>query len=68
MEVGGALTGKGAVGGGAVLGSAVALETLLDDGRILAVVVGVHLHVRRADVHLITTILNHPKEKEGKKK
>ena len=45
MEVGGTLAGEGAVGRGAVLGGPVALESLLDDVRILAVVVGVHLHI-----------------------
>ena len=58
VEVGGALAGEGAVGRGAVLGDPVALEALLDDGRILAVVVGVHLHVRRADVHLVASLLS----------
>lgn len=41
----------------AVLRGAKALEALLDDGRVLAVVVGVHLHVTGADVHLITASL-----------
>ena len=41
----------------AVLRGAKALEALLDDGRVLAVVVGVHLHVTGADVHLITAPL-----------
>ena len=71
VEVGGALAGEGAVGRGAVLGGPVALEALLDDGRILAVVVGVHLHVRRADVHLVASLLSfhervHPKIKNKK--
>lgn len=45
VEVGGALAKEGAVRGAALLGGAVPLESLLDDGRVLAVVVGVHLHV-----------------------
>ena len=58
VEVGGALSGKGAVRSGAVFGGPVPLEAFLDDGRVLAVVVGVHLHVRGAYVHLITTLLS----------
>ena len=45
VEVGGALPGKGTVGRSAILGGTVALESLLDDGRILTMVVGVHLHI-----------------------
>lgn len=40
-----------------IFGGAKALEALLDDGRVLAMVVGVHLHVRRADVHLVAATL-----------
>ena len=58
VEVGGALSGKGAVRSGAVFGGPVPLEAFLDDGRVLAVVVGVHLYVRGAYVHLITTLLS----------
>lgn len=58
VEVGGALAVEGAVGGGAVLGGPEALESFLDDGRVFAVVVGVHLDVRRANVHLVAVILS----------
>jgi hypothetical protein len=46
------------MGGGAVLGGPEALESFLDDGRVFAVVVGVHLDVRRANVHLVAVILS----------
>lgn len=45
VEVSGALAEEGAVRGAALLGGAVPLESLLDDGRVLAVVVGVHLNI-----------------------
>ena len=57
MEVGGTLAGEGTVGSSAILGSAVALKSLLDDGRILPVVVGVHLHVRCANIDFIAAVL-----------
>ena len=59
VEVGGALAVEGAGRGAAVLGGAEPLEALLDDGRVLAVVVGVHLDVRRADVDLVAAVLKH---------
>ncbi|KAJ8885930.1 hypothetical protein PR048_012136 [Dryococelus australis] len=57
VEVRGALAEEGAVRGAALLRRAEPLEALLDDGRVLAVVVGVHLHIRRADVHLVAAFL-----------
>ncbi len=45
MEVGSTLTIEGARLTAAVLRGSEALETLLDDGRVFAVVVGVHLDI-----------------------
>ena len=53
MEVGGSLSVEAAGLRAAVLSGAEPLEPLLDDGRVLAVVVGVHLGVGRRDVYLI---------------
>jgi len=58
MEMSSALAVEGAVSGGAVLGGSEALESFLDDGRVFAVVIGVHLNVRRANVHLVAVILH----------
>lgn len=58
MEVRRPLAGKRAiVRGAAFLGGAKPLEPLLNDGRVLAMVVAVHLHVRRANVHLVAVRL-----------
>ena len=57
MEVGGALSEESAVLGATFLRSPVPLEAFLDDGGVFTVVVGVHLHVRRADVHFVTILL-----------
>ena len=54
----GALAVEGAVSRGAILRSPEALESFLDDGRIFPVVIGVHLDVGRADVHLVASILH----------
>lgn len=52
VEVGGSLPPEGAVGGGAPLRSPKPLEALLEDCGVFAVVVRVHLHIRRGDVDL----------------
>ena len=57
VEVRGALAVEGTERACTVLGGAEALEAELHDGRVLAVVVGVHLHVRRADVDLVAARL-----------
>lgn len=58
MEMGGPLAEKGTIRGAAFFGGSVSLETLLDDGRIFSVVVGVHLNIRRRYVNFITTFLD----------
>lgn len=59
MEVRRPLRGERTVrGGAALLGGAKPLEALLYDGRVLAMVVGVHLHVAGADVHLVAVRLH----------
>lgn len=57
MEVRCPLTGEWTVIGSAALGSAKSLETFLYDRRILSVIVGVHLHVRRRYVNLIAILV-----------
>ena len=57
MEVRGPLAVEQAGRGAAVLSGPEPLETLLDDRGVLAVVVGVHLYVRGADVDLVAAIL-----------
>jgi hypothetical protein len=57
VEVRGPLAEEGAVRGTTLLCGPQSLETLLDDGRVLPVVVGVHLDVRGADVHLVAGTL-----------
>ena len=54
MKVRSPLAMEGAVMLPAVLRGPEALEAFLQDLRVLAVIVGVHLNVGRADVHLIT--------------
>lgn len=56
--MGGALAEEGAVGRSAFFGGSVPLETLLDNGRILSMIVGVHLDVRRRNINLITAFFN----------
>lgn len=58
MKVRRPLAGELAVLGGAVLGGAKPLEALLDDGRVLAVVVGVHLHVGGRYVDLVAVVVD----------
>lgn len=45
VEVGGPLPSEDAVGGRTALGGSEPLEALLEDGAVLAVVVGMHLHI-----------------------
>ena len=59
VEVRRPLLVEGARRPAAVLGGAEPLEALLEDRGVLPVVVGVHLHVRRADVHLTALGLQH---------
>ena len=57
VEVRGALAVEWAGLGAAVFGGAEPLEALLNDGRVLAVVVRVHLRVGGGDVYLVTARL-----------
>lgn len=57
VEVCGPLTEEGAVRCTALFCGPQSLEALLDDSRVLAVVVGVHLHVRGTYVHLVAGAL-----------
>lgn len=53
------LCGKRTVlGGSALLRRPEPLKALLDDGRVLAMVVAVHLHIAGADVHLVAVRLH----------
>lgn len=52
------LSEERAVGGPALLRRPEPLEAFLDDSRVFSVVVGVHLHIGRRYVHLITTLLD----------
>lgn len=58
MKVCGTLAVEGAGGGTAVLCRPKSLESFLDDGRIFAMEVSMHLDVRSTDVNLVTTSLN----------
>lgn len=58
MKVRRPLSGERAVLGGAALGSPESLESLLNDRGVLAVVVGVHLHVRRGYVDLVAVLVD----------
>jgi len=50
----------------AVFRGAKSLETFLNDGGVFAMVVGVHLNVRRADVHFAAAVLyDHHKATSG---
>lgn len=62
MEMSGPLAVESAMSGGAVLGSAEALEAFLNDGRVLAMVIGMHLNIGRAYVHLIARILSNGRD------
>ena len=57
MEVGGSLAREGTVCLLAILRGSEALKAFLHDGRVFAVIVGVHLYIRCADVHLVAPIL-----------
>lgn len=57
MEMRRPLTVESAMGRGAVLGGSEPLETFLNDGRVFAVVIGVHLNIRRANVNLVAPVL-----------
>lgn len=59
MEMSGPLAVKPAVWRPTFLGGSESLESFLYDGRVFPMVVRVHLHVRRADVHLIARALQH---------
>lgn len=52
------LSEKRTVRSTALFGCPIPLEALLNDGRILPVVVGVHLHVRCRNVHLVTALFD----------
>lgn len=54
----GALPEEAAIRGAALLRRPEPLETLLNNRRILSVVIGVHLHVGRGYVHLITSLFD----------
>lgn len=58
VEMRGALSEESAISGAALLRRPEPLETLLDDRRILPVVIGVHLHVGGGYVHLIAALLD----------
>lgn len=58
MEMRSPLAEEGAVRGPAFLGGPESLEALLYNGRILAVIIGVHLHVRGGDVDLVAALLD----------
>lgn len=58
MKVRRPLPGEWAVLGGAALGSSESLESLLNDGRVLAMIVGVHLYVGRRYVHLVAVLVD----------
>jgi len=60
MEVRGLLIGKDARRRLTVLGRPKPLESFLDDRRVLAMVVAMHLDVRRADIHLTAPVLRLP--------
>jgi len=59
MKMSGSLVVKVTVGSPAVFCRSESLKPLHDDSRRLPVVVGVHLDIRRADVHLVTASLQH---------
>lgn len=57
MKMCGALSVKDAVLNHAFLGSPIPLETLLINGRVLSMIIRMHLHITRANVGLITFVL-----------
>jgi hypothetical protein len=59
MEMSGPLSVESAVRRPAFLGGSESLEPFLYNSRVLSMVVRVHLHVRRTDVHLIARALQH---------
>jgi hypothetical protein len=59
VEVSGALAVEGTMAGSAQLSSAKSLKPFLHDCRVLSMVICVHLHVRSANIHFVTTILFH---------
>ena len=66
MEVRRLLTHEDAGRRLAVFRGAKSLETFLNDGGVFAMVVGVHLNVRRADVHFAAAVLyDHHKATSG---
>lgn len=58
MKVRRPLSGEWTVIGGAALGSPESLESLLNYRRVLAMIVGVHLHVGRRYVHLVAVLVD----------
>ena len=58
MEVRGPLPDERTVISSTALGSSKSLETLLYDSRVLTVIVGVHLHVRRRYVYFIAILVD----------
>lgn len=58
VKVRGALTLEGAIGRDAVFGCSESLKAFLNDGRVLAMVIGMHLHIRRGYVNLVTILMN----------
>lgn len=62
MEMGGPLPVERAVRRPAFLGRAKPLESFLYDGRVFPVVVRVHLHVGRANVHFVARALRETSE------
>lgn len=58
MKVRGPLTGELTILGCAILGGSKSLETLLYDGRIFAMIIRMHLHVRRRYVHLVAIFMD----------
>lgn len=58
MKVRGPLANERTMLGRAILGSPKPLEALLYDGRVLAMVIRVHLHVRCRYVHLVAILVD----------
>lgn len=58
VEMRGALPEEAAIRGAALLRRPEPLETLLNNRRILSVVIGVHLYIGRGYVHLITALFD----------